>query len=109
MMLALADACITFHLCPYESEMDKIMAKFNTTIILILSYFPFLFTNMVPDPEVRYDLGWNFVSLVALMVLVNLIFLIRLTILTAIEEARRVSVEQHNYGLLLIRGTITRE
>ena len=52
------------------------MAKFNNTVVLILSYFPFLFTNMVPDPEARYQAGWIFVGLTTFMVLVNLIVVV---------------------------------
>ncbi len=79
------------------------MAKFNNTVVLILSYFPFLFTNLVPDPEARYQAGWIFISITAFMVVANLIVVVQSTIVDTIEEARRKAVEQHNYRLLLIR------
>ena len=79
------------------------MAKFNNSIVLVLSYFPFLFTNMVPDPETRYKAGWIFIVLIAFMVVVNLIVVVQGTVVETIEEARRKVVEQHNYRLLKIR------
>ena len=79
------------------------MAKFNNSIVLVLSYFPFLFTNMVPDPENRYKAGWIFIVLIAFMVVVNLIVVVQGTVVETIEEARRKVVEQHNYRLLKIR------
>ena len=79
------------------------MAKFNNSIVLVLSYFPFLFTNMVPDPENRCKAGWIFIVLIAFMVVVNLIVVVQGTVVETIEEARRKVVEQHNYRLLKIR------
>jgi hypothetical protein len=101
--LSLADACITYHLNPYESAMSGYMAKFNNTIVLFLSYFPFLFTNMVPDPEARYQAGWMFISITALMVVINLIVVVQHTVVETIEEARRKAVEHHNHRMLQIR------
>ena len=69
------------------------MAKFNNTVVLILSYFPFLFTNMVPDPEARYQAGWIFICLTAFMVVVNLVVVVQHTVVETIEEARRKAVE----------------
>ena len=71
--------------------------------MLILSYFPFLFTNFVPNPEVRYDAGWIYISLVAFMLLVNLAAVCHVWIINFTENVRRIVVEQHNYRLLLIR------
>jgi hypothetical protein len=102
-MLSLVDACVTYHLNPYESAMGGFMAKLNNTLVLVLSYFPFLFTNLVPDPEARYQAGWIFVGLTAFLVVSNLIVVIQYTIVDTLEEARRRAVEQHNYRLLLIR------
>ena len=52
------------------------MAKLNNTIVLILSYFPILFTDLVPGPEAKYIIGWFFVGLTALLVLANLIVVV---------------------------------
>jgi hypothetical protein len=102
-MLTLADACITFHLNPYENKIGGYMAMFNDAIVLFLSYFPFLFTNMLPDPETRYSAGWIFITIISLMVIVNLVIVIQGTVVVTVEEARRKTVEQHNYRLLKIR------
>ncbi len=103
-MLSLADACLTYHLNPYENSIGGYMAMFNETIVVFLSYFPFLFTNMVPEPETRYSVGWIFIGLVAFMVVVNLLVVIHGSVMESIELARRKAVEQHNYRLLKIRG-----
>ena len=87
----------------YENKTGFIMAMFNDSIVLFLSYFPLLFTDFIPDLETRYFAGWIYIAIVALMVIGNLGVVLRGTVLEIIEQARRRVVELHNYRLLKIR------
>jgi hypothetical protein len=54
MYLSLADVLVNFHLNAFESNTRGIMAKFNDIVVFLLSYFPFVYSSLVPDPESRY-------------------------------------------------------
>jgi len=60
------------------------MTRFNDMMVLMLSYFPFLFTDMVIDPEAKYAAGWMFIGLVAFMVVCNLVIVIKYSIIDLI-------------------------
>jgi hypothetical protein len=47
MYLSLIDVCVKIELSPYESRIGGIMEKFNDLFVLTLSYFPYLFTDLV--------------------------------------------------------------
>jgi hypothetical protein len=44
---------------------------FNEACLLLTSYFLFLFTDFVPDPKLRYQIGWLFIGLQILNIAVN--------------------------------------
>jgi hypothetical protein len=58
MYLALADAIINWTYLACESRLDGIVATFNNFVVLILSYFPYLYAGLIPYPEARYEAGW---------------------------------------------------
>ena len=58
MYISLADVTMNFVLNAFESQTNNNMAKINDSIVFVLSYFPFMYTDLVPDPEVRYKIGW---------------------------------------------------
>jgi len=105
-ILTLIDTCFTCTLNVYVNKVSFYMAMFNDAIVLLLSYFPFLFTDFILDLETRYFAGWIYIAIVALMVIVNLVVVIRGSVLETAEEARRKAVELHNYRLLEKRGLI---
>ena len=48
------------------------MEKFNDTIVLILTYFNFVQTDLIPVAEDKYFIGWFYVGLVGILVVANL-------------------------------------
>ena len=48
------------------------MEKFNDTIVLILTYFNFVQTDLIPAAEDKYFIGWFYVGLVGILVVANL-------------------------------------
>jgi hypothetical protein len=71
MYLSLADVLINFHLNAFESTARRFMAKINDIVVFILSYFPFVYSGLVPNPESRYEIGWFQATLIGLMFLLN--------------------------------------
>lgn len=56
---------------PLTMKYLNIMELFNEVTLLICSYYLFCFTSFVPDVEFRYFLGWIFIGIVALNIIVN--------------------------------------
>ena len=75
--LILLDVWMKIWYDPFVSREGGILERFNDLICLVLSYFMFLFTDFVPDPDTKYMLGWGFNGLVGLMLGTNM-FLISL-------------------------------
>jgi hypothetical protein len=58
MYLSLADVLVGFHLNAFESQTSNNLAKMNDVIVFLLSYFPFIYAGLLPNPEDRYSIGW---------------------------------------------------
>lgn len=56
---------------PYDDPLLNGMEIFNEVTLLALAYFMFLFSDFVPDAEVRYTLGWVFSGTIAFNLGVN--------------------------------------
>ncbi len=97
MYLSLADVLVNFHLNAFESTARSIVAKINDIVVFILSYFPFLYSGLVPNPESRYEIGWFQVTLIGLMFLANVAVVIWKTIIEMMREFRRVKIEKFNF------------
>lgn len=54
---ALANILFILWCQPYESRFDNIKEALNEAFILCLSYMAISFTDFVPDPEIRNELG----------------------------------------------------
>lgn len=93
MYLALADMLMNFHWNAYESKFSDFVAKVNDIVVLLLSYFPFLYCGIIQDTEIIYQVGWVQVSLVAIMFVVNFIVIGITTIIKLMEGYRRSKVE----------------
>ena len=58
MYLSLADVIMNFHLKAFESKTRSIMEKINSIFVFLLSYFPFVYSGLVHEPEQKYEIGW---------------------------------------------------
>jgi len=47
------------------------MEKFNDFLVLILSYFSFVFTDITPTAEDKYFIGWFYDGIVGAMIGAN--------------------------------------
>jgi len=65
------------------------MEKFNDLFVLICAYLAFLFTDLVPDPEDQYLIGWLYDGTVGLMVVINVGVMIVGVIHTVIDFFKR--------------------
>ena len=100
MYLSLADVLVNFHLNAFESTARSIMAKVNDMFVFLLSYFPFVYSGLVPNPESRYEIGWFQVTLIGFMFLANVAVVICKSIIEIMQEFRRVNVEKFNFEKL---------
>jgi len=48
---------------PMESKRYNFVAIFNECMLLIFFYLLMLFTEYVPEPEMRFDFGYDFLYL----------------------------------------------
>jgi hypothetical protein len=59
--------------------MDKFYNRlelFNEICILIVSLHLYLFTMFVPDPELKYSIGWSLIGVTCLNIGVNMVIVL---------------------------------
>jgi len=56
-----------------EDKPLNFVTIFNEYMLLLLSYFVFLFSGYVPDAEIRYFFGWVYIGLLVFLIVVNLV------------------------------------
>ena len=64
------------HYQPIEQKSMNRLCVFNELGFLALVYFCFLFTDFVPDPNMRYRFGWWYLSIAGTLLVVNFSLLI---------------------------------
>jgi len=63
------------------------MEIFNEVTIMICTYHLFLFTEYVPDAQVRYMIGWSIVGVTTFNILVNILVVLVSTVFKSINKA----------------------
>ena len=58
---------------PFETPLLNYMEVFNEVCVLIATYHLFLFTDFVPDPELRYSIGWSIIGVTIVNIIVNML------------------------------------
>jgi hypothetical protein len=76
MWLCVIDLCIKHQLNPYEKKTTGFMEKFNDTLIVISSYFPLLFTNLIASHDGKYNIGWYYMVVIGFLVGVNIVVVV---------------------------------
>ena len=56
-----------------SSNIFNFMENLNEAAIYIVCYFTFLFTDWIPDLELRYTLGFVFMPVIVLIVAINIV------------------------------------
>ena len=60
---------------PFHSPAQRKLETFNELILLLWCYHMFIFTDFVPEPELRYQTGYFLISIVGFCLFVNLAYL----------------------------------
>jgi hypothetical protein len=61
---------------PFDSQFKNYLESTNEFIVLILSYFGFLFSDYVENPVARYSFGFLYISLIALGLVLNVLAMV---------------------------------
>lgn len=61
-----------FDYTPYESPLLNRFEKVNEIFTLFINYYLFIFTEFVPDVQVRYTMGFYYINLVGLIFAFNI-------------------------------------
>jgi hypothetical protein len=69
------------------------MEKINDLIVLFLTYFNFLFTDLIPEPVNRYFIGWFYVGLVGILLVTNLSVMICCGVTGVMETVKEKLVQ----------------
>lgn len=70
----------------YYLARDRHLELFNEATILCCIYHYYLFTDFVPDPEVRYTIGYSLIGFTFLNFVVNFIVMCYKTIVILIKK-----------------------
>jgi len=87
-MLSL-DLIYTGQVQPFASKFLNRMEMINNVFILLCSYYLFLFTEFVPSPEAKFNLGWSLVAVYWICIVFNTAVLVFIAIRNAYRKLRR--------------------
>lgn len=68
------------HVQPFEQHSMNRMEIYNEATFLLCINMCFLFTDFVPDANMRYSIGWGFLFLVGMNFLANLCSMVNFTV-----------------------------
>lgn len=74
---------------PFDSALKNYLENINEFLVLIMSYMGFLFSDYVESPIVRYRFGFFYLSLIALGLAINVLFMLYQIITDIIKTYRR--------------------
>ena len=55
------------------------MEKLNDCFVLTLSYFPYLFTDLIESKEDKYYIGWYYTGIIGMLLVSNLFVMMMTT------------------------------
>jgi len=74
---------------PFDSEFKNYLECTNESIVLVLSYFGFLFSDYVESPIARYSFGFFYLGLIALGLAINFLGMVWQTSTELLKVYRR--------------------
>ena len=80
---ALTTAIFTLWYMPMESRVANLFEIFNDCTLLLLTYHLWCFTDIVGEPETRYELGYVFIGVSLGNISVHLVFMLLAIIIRA--------------------------
>jgi len=85
---------------PLKGRLEKRMDLFNESMVALVTYHLFMFTDALPDKAAQYLIGWSFVANLTAMLAVNAYFVgkntIRRTYLLGLQNWR---IREHKKAL----------
>ncbi len=87
--LCLIDTCLKLHWDPYENKINGSMQKINDLLVLLLSIFMFLFTDITNSQEDKYFIGWVYLGIVAFLVSSNILVMAFVTLRDTVKAFKR--------------------
>jgi len=88
MWLTLIDVLLKIEWSPFEDKLGGFMEKYNDCLVLTLSYFCYLFTDLTPTAEDKYFIGWVYNGVVGIMILSNVGVMVRTVLLNVAEKIK---------------------
>ena len=68
--------------------------QFNDLMVLTCTYFPYLFTDLIPSPEDKYFIGWFYDGTVGTMIAVNLFVIVRTAFHGIVKKIREMMLQE---------------
>ena len=72
-MLTLGTVIFTLWYWPLETKKANLFEAFNDITLLLMTYHMWCFTDIVPEPETRHMLGFSFIAVSMMNILVHLV------------------------------------
>lgn len=73
--MVIINVCILTHWHPYKFLNENRRDTANEVLIMLIMYHMFAFNDFVPDPIVRYNLGYSCLAFLGLHLLANLVLI----------------------------------
>ena len=65
---------------PFATKFQNYLEIFNETCVLATTYFILLFSDLIADIKIRYNLGWVMIGIVVFNILVNMVIMLIQTV-----------------------------
>lgn len=83
---------IVYH--PFDAKWKNWLECMNEGIILLMSYFGFLFSDYVQSPVARYSFGYLYIAIILAGLLVNAVAMVISSIYDLVQYFRRCSARK---------------
>ena len=92
--ISLYSMCYVTSERPFDTPILNRVNYLNESLLLITSYFLLLMTDLVPDVELREQIGWIYLYTLSFVVVINFIVIIQQLISTLFKRARYWSIKK---------------
>ena len=70
--LLIVNVILLLYIKPYTTKGQNLMETINEVVAMLIMYHMFMFTDFVPDPTTRFQLGFSCIVFIAVHLLMNL-------------------------------------
>ena len=94
---------LIFTYTPYEEKTSFCLEVCNEIFIVFVQYHMFLFTEMVPNVEIRNEMGYSCVLFTCAILLINLLTIVGTSIKAMLLKCRRCMVKRKNIKAMRVK------